>query len=175
MATGNGGKKRIPEFRNLNLTPLLDFIVAVIPVLLLSVNFLEYVALDTSLPIYSEDVQAEHSKENQPKLGLSVAITEEGFLIAGQGGVLNISGKNFLIRKTSNGLYDYSSLSDKLLDIKKTYPDEWSIIIIPEATTRFEEIVSTMDATREHLSTNSLGHISRKTMFPNVTLGGGVL
>jgi len=173
MAKGNDDRKKIPPLKNLNLTPLLDFVVAVIPVLLLSVNFLEYVVLDTSLPVYSDDPTAESSieKDKQPKLGLSVAITDEGFIIAGQGGILNADGKGTLIRKMTNGSYDYLTLSDKLLDIKNKYPDEWSLIIIPEATTRFEDIVSTMDASRERLSKGE----GRRVMFPNIVLGGGIL
>ncbi|MCX6111803.1 MAG: biopolymer transporter ExbD [Proteobacteria bacterium] len=175
MAVGSGSKRKIPVFRNLNLTPLLDFVVAVIPVLLLSVNFLEYVVLDTSLPVYSDDPTVELQKDNQPKLGLSIAITDEGFIIAGQGGVLSSDGKGTIIRKTTDGLYNYLELVNKLLEIKNNYPDEWSVIIIPEATTRFEDIVSTMDASREHLSTSSRGKAMRKVMFPNVVLGGGIL
>lgn len=172
----SGKRKKIPVFRNLNLTPLLDFIVAVIPVLLLSVNFLEYVVLDTSLPVYSDDPSVDlNNKENQPKLGLTVAITEEGFVIAGQGGLLNTEGKGTLIKKTTNGTYDYLELSNKLLEVKNNYPDEWSIIIIPEATTRFEDIVSTMDASREIVSTTGKGKTSRRVMFPNVVIGGGVI
>lgn len=174
MAINNGNNKKIPEFKNLNLTPLLDFVVAVIPVLLLSVNFLEYVVLDTSLPVYSDEV-IEIRKEDQPKLGLSVAITEEGFIIAGQGGLLSQGEKGTLIKRTTNGLYDYTELGNRLLDIKSNYPDEWSIIIIPEASTRFEDIVTTMDISREHLATNADGLLTRKVMFPNIVLGGGVL
>ena len=176
MAIGSDSRKKIPAFRNLNLTPLLDFVVAVIPVLLLSVNFLEYVVLDTSLPIYSDDPNVETAaKDKQPKLGLSVAITEEGFVIAGQGGVLNADGKGTLIRKTIGGTYDYLELSNKLLEIKNSYPDEWSVIIIPEGTTKFEDIIATMDASRERLSASTKGSSTRRVMFPNVVLGGGVL
>ena len=177
MAIGNGDRKKIPPLKNLNLTPLLDFVVAVIPVLLLSVNFMEYVILDTSLPVYSDDPTAESSadKDKQPKLGLSIAITEEGFVIAGQGGILNADGKGTLIKKMTDGSYDYMDLGNKLLDIKNKYPDEWSVIIIPEATTRFEDIVATMDASRERLAKTTKGRNTRRVMFPNVVLGGGVL
>jgi biopolymer transport protein ExbD len=171
-----GRKNRIPEFRNLNLVPLLDFIVAVIPVLLLSVNFLEYVVLDTSLPVYSSATSAETGDKNdQPKLGLSVAITEEGFIIVGQGGMLNVNGKKPLINKSTDGAYDYSKLGDALFEIKNNYPDEWSVVIIPEADTRFEDIVATMDAARERLLFDQNGEVTRKTMFPNVVIGGGVI
>jgi biopolymer transport protein ExbD len=173
---GNSGRKRVPEFRNLNLVPLLDFIVAVIPVLLLSVNFLEYVVLDTSLPAYSEDAYVETSgKDEQPKIGLSIAITEQGFVIAGQGGLLNTNGKSPLISRMSDGSYDYATLGDRLFEIKNNYPDEWSVIIIPESTTRFDDIVGTMDAARERLSIDHDGKAARKTMFPNIVLGGGIL
>ncbi|MEI6092807.1 MAG: biopolymer transporter ExbD [bacterium] len=175
MAIKNGNNKKISEFKNLNLTPLLDFVVAVIPVLLLSVNFLEYVVLDTSLPVFTDEAAIQSKRENQEKLGLSVAITDAGFVIAGQGGLLNQGGQGTLIKRTTGGAYDYTELGNRLLEIKSKYPEEWTVIIIPEASTKFDDIVTTMDISREHLATNNRGELTRKVMFPNVVIGGGVI
>jgi len=168
-------RRKIPALNNVNLVPLLDFVVAVIPVLLLSISFFEYVSLDTSLPVFSVEEESVVTKEdNKPKIGLTVVITEQGFMIGGQAGLLSEDG-NSVIKRDSKGLYDYSTLNKKLLEIKKKYPEEWSIILIPDPATRFEDIIATMDASREYISFDENGRAKKKTMFPNVVLGGGVL
>ncbi|MFH1222852.1 MAG: biopolymer transporter ExbD [Pseudomonadota bacterium] len=170
-----GKKRKIPAFNNVNLIPLLDFIVAVIPVLLLSVSFFEYVSLDTSLPVFSDEDTTQADEDKNNKLGLTIAITDQGFVIAGQTGLFGEGGDKTLIKKDNKGLYDYATLGSRLLEIKNKYPNEWSVILMPESTTKFEEVVSTMDVSREHITIDAKGLMKRKTMFPNVVLGGGVL
>jgi biopolymer transport protein ExbD len=171
----SGKRKKVAALRNVNLVPLLDFIVAVIPVLLLSVSFTEYVILDASLPAFAEETSVVDTQDQeQKKLGLTIAITTDGFVLGGTGGLLSVDGAGTLIKK-KNGLYDYELLSTKLLEIKKNYPNEWSIIIVPDSNTRFEEIVQTMDASRERKEIGKDGNMKKTTMFPNVVLGGGVV
>ena len=167
-------RKKIPGLRNVNLVPLLDFIVAVIPVLLLSVSFTEYVILESSLPAFADESSITQSNDNKKKLGLTVAITEDGFVLGGTGGLLTVEGSGSLIKKR-DGKYDYITLGNKLYEIKTNFPDEWSLIIVPESDTRFEDIIATMDASRERIEFNKEGKMVKKVMFPNVVLGGGVM
>ncbi len=171
----SGKRKKVAALRNVNLVPLLDFIVAVIPVLLLSVSFTEYVILDASLPAFTEETSfIDTQDQEQKKLGLTIAITTDGFVLGGTGGLLSVDGAGTLIKK-KNGLYDYELLNTKLLEVKKNYPNEWSIIIVPDSKTRFEEIIQTMDASRERKEIDRNGNMKKTTMFPNVVLGGGVV
>jgi hypothetical protein len=146
-----------------------------IPVLLLSISFIEYVSLDASLPAFVGSEDKNGLIKNEKKLGLTVAITDNGFVIGGQGGLLKVSGGETVIRKTSDGDYDYLSLSKKMLEIKKSFADEWTVIIVPESDTKFETLVNTMDATREYVFVGPSGKMGKQTMFPNVVLGGGIL
>lgn len=169
-------RKKVPTLKNVNLVPLLDFIVAVIPVLLLSVSFTEYVILEASLPVFAdeENVVQTEDQGNDKKLGLTIAITEDGFVLGGTGGLLTVEGSGTLIKKKNN-LYDYESLNKKLYEVKTNYPNEWSIIIVPDSDTKFEDIILTMDASREKMEIDKEGRMKRKTMFPHVVLGGGVM
>jgi len=175
MLGNNYRKKRVKTFNNVNLVPLLDFVVAVIPVLLLSVSFIEYVSLDASLPAFVEQDDKSGFIKNEKKLGLTVAITDAGFVIGGQGGLLKVSGSETVIKKNADGDYDYLSLNKKMLEIKKSFSDEWTVIIVPESNTKFETLINTMDATREYVVVDASGKIDKKIMFPNVVLGGGIL
>ena len=160
--------------RNVNLVPLLDFIVAVIPVLLLSVSFTEYVILESSLPAFADETSIAQPVDDKKKLGLTVAITEDGFVLGGTGGLLTVEGSGSLIKKR-DGKYDYVTLGNKLYEIKTSFPDEWSVIIVPESNTKFDDIVITMDTARERIEFNKDGKVIKKIMFPNVILGGGVM
>jgi len=175
MHGNNRRKKRVQSFNNVNLTPLLDFIVAVIPVLLLSVTFFDYVTLDASLPTFVSSEEQRVVNNNEEKLGLTVAITDDGFVIGGQGGLLKVNGGETIIRKTANGNYNYISLNNKMSEIKKRFSKEWTVIIVPQSDTKFETLINTMDATREFLVVDSSGKMQRQVLFPDVVVGGGIL
>ena len=164
-------RKGIPKMGDLNLAPMMNLMVTLIPLLLLSASFMELVVLNTSLPIYGSVGEP----EEKPRLGLTIAITDRGFVIAGQGGLLKVEEKDNIIGRTPRGDYDYITLSEKLFEIKNSFPDEQSVIIVPEAGTKFEAIISTMDASREYMVVEPEGVMKRKIMFPNVVLGGGIL
>jgi biopolymer transport protein TolR len=168
-------KKHVQGFSNVNLVPLLDFIVAVIPVLLLSVSFIEYVSLDASLPAFVNPEESDGTLNNDEKLGLTVAITEQGFVVGGQGGLLNVSGGETVIKRNNDGSYNYESLNRKMLDIKKKFSNEWTVIIVPESDTKFETLIATMDATREYNAVDASGNMQKTTLFPDVVLGGGII
>jgi len=175
MRGNNRRRKRIQSFNNVNLTPLLDFIVAVIPVLLLSVTFFDYVTLDASLPAFVSSDDRSVSDNSVEKLGLTVAITDDGFVVGGQGGLLKVNGGETTIQKTAKGAYDYLSLNNKILEIKKRFPKEWTVIVVPQSDTKFETLVNTMDATREYIVVDTSGAIKKEILFPDVVVGGGVI
>lgn len=160
---------------DLNLAPIMNLMVVLIPMLLLSVSFIEIVILETTLPVYSDyKQQIEEQKAEKPKLGLSIVIKDDGFTLAGQGGILKQADGSSNIPKLSDGTYDYLTLSNVLLKIKEEYPDEWSVILVPEYDTKFEIIVLTMDAAREYVFPDASTE-KTKTMFPNVVIGGGII
>ena len=175
MLGNNKRKKRIASFSNVNLVPLLDFVVAVIPVLLLSVSFIEYVSLDASLPAFVNPEESKDVIKNEEKLGLTVAITEQGFVVGGQGGLLKVDGGETIIKRNADGTYDYAALSKKMMEIKKKFSKEWTVIIVPESDTKFETLVSTMDASREYVVVDASGKMQKTILFPDVVLGGGII
>ena len=161
-------RRQVQDVSNLNLIPMMNLIVSIIPLLLISVTFVRFVAIETSLPVYSDEVVIS-GDINKSDLGLSVAITEEGFVInANNADIAANNNRNFIAKVSGN--YDYEGLSKRLLEIKKNYPEQWSIVILPSEETIFGNIVATMDATRE-CKENS----GQKILFPNVVIGGGVI
>ena len=49
------------------------------------------------------------------------------------------------------------------------------MIIVPESDTKFETLISTMDATREFVVVDDSGKMQKTVLFPDVVLGGGIL
>jgi len=169
-------RKLIQEMGELNLAPIMNLMVTLIPLLLISAAFLEIVVLETSLPVFSEPQEAKVlEKLEKPKLGLTLVIKEDGFSLGGQGGMLKLEDGSSTIPKLSNGTYDYISLSSVLYKIKEQYPDEWSIIIVPDFSTTFEVIVDAMDASREIPLLQEELNLKTKVLFPNVIIGGGII
>jgi len=169
-------RRIIETMGDLNLAPIMNLMVTLIPMLLISASFLELVVLETSLPVYNEPQEVKVTEKlEKPKLGLTLVIKEEGFSLGGQGGMLNLGDGSSTIPRLSNGAYDYLSLSNVLLRVKEQYPDEWTVVIVPEFTTTFEVIVETMDAARDIPIMQDGEGLRLRSLFPNVILGGGII
>jgi|ETNmetMinimDraft_30_1059905.scaffolds.fasta_scaffold27696_2 biopolymer transport protein ExbD len=66
--------------------------------------------------------------------------------------------------------HNFSALTDLLVKVKAEYPDEQNVILIPESEVVYENIVYTMDATRDHMPE---GAEKRELLFPFVVIAGG--
>jgi biopolymer transport protein ExbD len=78
------------EDMELNLTPMMNLIAILIPVLLIAVAFVEIAVINVAAPaIGSAPEQDQPDKPpDKPPLNLTVTITDKGYTVAGSGGVL---------------------------------------------------------------------------------------
>ena len=67
--------------------------------------------------------------------------------------------------------HDFAALTDLLVKVKAEYPDEQNVILIPEPQMLYENIVYTMDSTRDHMPE---GAEKRELLFPFVVIAGGL-
>jgi hypothetical protein len=133
----------------------------------------------------------EKKKEEKPRLNLTVMISRDGFAIAGSGGLLKSlapEGKEGpTIPKKPDGTYDYEKLSQVLVEIKKMYPYEQDVILIPEMefppgdptkkNIPLQVIVDTMDVLRElpePLYDFDGDGKKDKFLFPGIVFAAGV-
>jgi len=158
--------KEEEESGELNIVPYLDILMNLIIFMLLSMAGLAtYGMLNINAPAYGGGAGGSNEK---PPLTLTVAISKDGFFIAATGGVLPGQSENAVPGTTAptiakkNGEYDYTALTEKMKEIKSSFPSETKLILAAEATTDYETLVSTLDATRETPD--------RKVLFPDVTL-----
>lgn len=77
------------EEMELNLTPMMNLIAILIPVLLLSTAFVEIAVVNVSAPSIGQPSSGEApDKPDKPPLNLTVTITDKGYIIAASGAVL---------------------------------------------------------------------------------------
>ena len=168
--SGRGHRGQDPD-TDLNLTPIMNLIIILIPALLASAAFVQFAVINVSAPqIGSGVAQQKPPEDEKPPLNLTIAVTQKGFTIAGTGAVLggqeaggDAAGPT--IPKTPAGEYDYKALTAKLSEIKDAFPDETKVILSADQDIKYEIIVNVMDASREN---------EGRLLFPDVVLSAGI-
>ena len=155
----------------LNMVPIMNLFLALIPFLLSSAAFFQAAVINASVPALSEggvDDESEPKKELE-KVSLSLQITPEGFVIAASGDqnpeVLKKIGGTI---PKKGGKYDYEKLAERCKSIKASYKKSDTIVILPGKDVLYDTIVQTMDATRERVVDPKLD--SREHMFTNAVV-----
>lgn len=141
----------------LNLVPYLDITVNLVMFMLLSITgLLEFASINVNAPKYG--VGAGAGDPTEKRLLLTVAISKKGFFIAGAGAILGqeeesgagptVAGEPTIPLRGDD--YDYASLTEKLSQVKAAFPNETKVIFAADPDVRYEAVVRTMDAAREH-------------------------
>ncbi len=166
-----------PESIELNMTPIMNLMVCMIPLLLSTASFIKIGVIDLNLPpaVGTSATHLEAPKEIQKKLDLAITITKEGFYISSSLAILKgVDGEGPTIPMIEKNKYNFEELTKKLYDIKKkalgSYSDTNNIIIQAEPDIKYQLLVDTMDAAR-------LIKIDDRTytLFPEVSLAAGVI
>ena len=159
-----------------NLTPIMNLMVVLIPLLLTSAQFIKIGIIDLNLPPAVGGIAAvEAPKETEKNLDLAITITDEGFFISSSLAILKGNSENSpSIPKTVTGEYNFEELSTKLFEIKKKaigkFSDINKIVIQAEPDINYQVLVSSMDAARNIAVDNKMFEL-----FPDVALAAGVI
>lgn len=158
---------------DLNLAPFLDIIVSVIPMLLLSVAFIQIKMIETPIP---QVVAEKIANANDKPVSVTLALTADlkrGYVIE-----VNENGKiNKQTIPMKDGKLDYEALAASATALKLKYTDVFKMDFSPSATVSYNDIVSTMDSLRRLPSGQKVSFKDDKTgepvetdlMFPDVT------
>lgn len=162
------------EGQELNIVPYLDILMNLIMFMLLSITGLSaFGILNVNAPNYGGPTTQVTEEGDKPKLLLTVLISKKGFYVAATGGVVgqqqqgqaNPAEAPPSIPKKSDGSYDYTALTQNMVNVKKDFPSESKVIVGAEGDIPYEVLVQTMDAIRETPGKE------RKLLFTDVTLG----
>lgn len=124
---------------DLEIMPLMNLFVALIPMLLISAVFVNVAVIDMKLP--TDVSEAELASGTKKALNLAVTIRDEHFVVEG-----HKLRKQVVAREDEDA---DTQLATILGSIKEQYPDNEEIMIISQPRTRYEDIIRVMDVSRE--------------------------
>ncbi len=164
------GDRRETEPVHLNMVPVMNLFLAMIPFLLMCAAFFQVSVINASVPALSQgDDAGEEPKKELLKVTLHLQIGKAGFVIAAQGDqspeeLKKIGGT---IPKKKNE-YDYEKLAERMKAIHDKYKKSDTVIIVPEKDILYDTIVRTMDASRERIIDKRLD--TREHLFTNAVV-----
>ncbi len=139
------------ELIDLDVTPVMNLFMVLIPFLVSMAVFTHIAAIDFSLPPAQEEgTEAGDSKE----LDISIVVTPSGFRIVG-------TGKKLDLIPRLQGQYQFEQLRILLKAIKFEYPSQKSVVLVLDANILYDDIVKFMD-------------ICRESQFPDIGLSGEI-
>jgi biopolymer transport protein ExbD len=139
------------ELIDLDVTPVMNLFMVLIPFLVSMAVFTHIAAIDFSLP----PAQEEGSDTGDSKeLDISIVVTPSGFRIVG-------TGKKLDLIPRVQGQYQFEQLRVLLKAIKFEYPSQKSVVLVLDADILYDDIVKFMD-------------ICRESQFPDIGLSGEI-
>ena len=168
-----------PPSTELNLTPVMNLMVVLIPLLLSSAQFIKIGIIELNLPpaAGATSLAGEKPKEEYRALDLTVSITNNGFYVSSA-----LTERENAKEKTEvspdiplmmDGSFDYAALSQTLYGLKQQadnrFRDKEAIVIQAEGDISYQVLVGAMDASR-------MAQVDGRTetLFPKVSLSAGI-
>ncbi len=153
--------KRRLRHSDLNMTPIMNLLVILIPFLLVSVSFVELAVVHSAL----SEISAAPGEEL--KASLIVEITANGYGISSRSVDLKYLVNEGKKRAGSGSLtvtrHNRLKLQQMLRNVKRFFPEEREISIAPQADIPYQLVVRTMDAVREYRDGKDI-----TPLFPNI-------
>ncbi|MEW5803840.1 MAG: biopolymer transporter ExbD [bacterium] len=171
MVSGLGKhKSETVEEIEIDLVPIMNTFLVLVPFLLLSAAFFHLKAIDTSVPVLADtqkDGQAAGPQE--VKVTAVMEIKEKEILLSAISDSLGTEELSTwdtqIAKKGKEAEYPYQKVLVHLRKLKVRYPASDTLIIIPDGSILYDTIVQAMDAAR---------YSDEKPLFPRVVLSGKV-
>jgi biopolymer transport protein ExbD len=130
----------------LNLAPMLDIIVSIIPMLLLSVAFIEISTIDTPLPQVVQNAIAASDVKGENTVKISLAVSSSSgfrFMVSSSGRMIEVPVA------LKDGRLDFENLNHQAIVLKQKFPEVFRVDLQPERNIPLESLVATMDTLRK--------------------------
>lgn len=132
------GRQRTKDEDDLNITPVMNIFLILVPFLLLTAVFVKISILEFSLP----GSQAAAKHQGSPPVLAILAIRDSGF-------ELKVQGKSLPFIARQNRDFDFAALVTQLKQIKERFAETEDIILAPEAAIKYDTLIKVMDRCRE--------------------------
>ena len=152
------------EETDINLVPIMNMFLVLIPFLLMSVSFYHMKAINTSVPVMGESTQSS-SKKDDVKITVLAEIRNDSIHLSAHSTSYEseaISTWEHRIGQENQEDYPFEQMIVLLEEMKERYPSSDTLIIIPDKEVVYETIIQVMDAARfDH---------NKLALFPNVVI-----
>jgi len=166
----------------LNITPVMNLMVVLIPLLLLGVEMVKLSIVEIDLPPASAGAgkgndEKNPEKEKEKKLGLKIAILSNGISLATASAVMSgEQGEGPTVPVQADGEQNLDLLKEKLVELKKAivekkFKDQNTAIITAGKNIEYQVIISILDVIQSYK--DDKGDI--QPLFPQVNFGQVVI
>ncbi len=160
MRRSRRGRHRNIDTAELNITAFMNLMVILVPFLLITAVFSRVAILELNLPGPSSEPVNPQELTFQLEVIVRVGQIEVGDRNIGALGIYP---------NTDQG-YDYEALSQKLSEIKQSYPETTEAAILLESDIPYDTLVQVMDRVRVE-ETIKDRRILRSDLFPDISIG----
>lgn len=148
--------------KELDITPLMNLVVTLIPFLLVSTVFTQIGVHNLNMPAISANPTMQ--EEQKKPVVLEVVLYKNRLdLLDRQTGPLK-SYPNI------DGHYDYDGLVSTLKAVKMRFPEVTDITVLMEKDTHYDHLIRTMDAVRTTRQEQD-GKLVKVELFPDISIG----
>ena len=172
MARFNRIRRSSEDEPELNMIPIMNLFMVLIPFLLTSVSFLHIKAINTSIPVHADrpahTVETTETTETIKKITVVLEIKPDHIRISTLSDSVNdlqVAEKELVLPRQTGTDMAVSAVADHLRTLKQHYPASDTMILIPDNEVTYREIVQAMDCARAYQT---------ELLFPNVVLSGSL-
>jgi biopolymer transport protein ExbD len=145
---------------DLDVTPFMNLMIVLVPVLLLSMVFTHTTVIDLNFP----SGEGADSAFDPDAVHLEVVVRDNTLQVAdGRGGVIK---KLPMI----DGQHDFAQLSLVMQELKRRMPEKQDITVLLEQDTDYQTLVTIMDTVRSYPTVQHL-EVVQAELFPVISLG----
>ena len=153
-------KHKHQEAADLDVTPFMNLMIVLVPVLLLSMVFTHTTVIELNFP--TGDAGSEQFDPDA--VHLEVVVSADGMRVAdGRGGTIKTL-------PLVDGEQDYENLSLVMQELKRRMPEKQDIMVLLQDETSYQTLVSVMDRVRSYPTVQHL-EVVQAELFPVISLG----
>lgn len=142
----------------IDMVPIMNMFLVLIPFLLISSSFLHLKAINTSVPVKSTSESQLLPEQSDIALTLMVNLNDLAIEVSPTSPQLNeaqLSALDFSVQRNHTDT-DFSELTSRLVVLKNKYPNSETMILSPADSVPYQDMVKVMDAARGIDMTNQL-------------------
>ena len=170
-----GDRQRIGDgymqTEDVNLVPIMNLFVVLIPFLLMSAAFFHISVINASVPALQKEKN--DLAKSDVAVTMMVRMKPEAYTITASSDTLPRGELDKLRTEIPRTGEDkgLKGLNDHMLACKQRYPKSETMLLVPDASVQYQEVIATMDSGR-WTELEQEGAKVRYDLFPNVVISG---